>query len=106
MTITPILSMPNFAEPFIIKTDASRDGIGTVLQQQGKPIAYMSRAIGISKKSWSAYAKKMLAVVEVIRLWRPYLMGNKFIIQTDQRSLKYFLDQKIATLSNKSGLPN
>jgi len=39
----------------------------------------------------------MLAIVEAIRIWRPYLLGHKFFIQTDQRSLKYFLDQHVAT---------
>ena len=80
-----------------METDASGDGIGAVLQQQGKPIAFMSRALGISKKSWSTYTKEMLAVVEAIRMWRPYLLGRRFIIQTDQWSLKYLLEQRITT---------
>ncbi|KAA8525622.1 hypothetical protein F0562_007496 [Nyssa sinensis] len=39
----------------------------------------------------------MLAIVEAIRLWRPYLLGKKFFILTDQRSLKYFVEQRVAT---------
>ena len=97
MTTTPILAMPNFNDTFIVETDASGNGIGAVLQQQGKPIAFMSRALGVSKCSWSTYAKEMLAVVEAIRVWRPYLLGQHFIIQTDQRSLKYLLEQRITT---------
>lgn len=65
--------------------------------QQGRLIAYMSRALGVTKRSWSAYAKEMLAKVEAIRLWRPYILGHKFYILTDQRSLKFFLEQQIAT---------
>ncbi|KAB5521739.1 hypothetical protein DKX38_026058 [Salix brachista] len=68
MTTTPILAMPNFNDTFIVETDASGNGIGAVLQQQGKPIAFMSRALGVSKCSWSTYAKDMLAVVEAIRI--------------------------------------
>jgi hypothetical protein len=68
--------MPNFNETFTVETDASGDGIGAILQQQGKPIAFMSRALGVSKKSWSTYAKEMLAIVEAIRMWRPYLLGR------------------------------
>jgi hypothetical protein len=51
MTTTSILAMPNFNETFTVETDASGDGIGAILQQQGKPIAFMSRALGVSKKS-------------------------------------------------------
>ena len=97
MTTTPILAMPKFNDAFTIETDASREGIGAVLSQQGKPVAYMSRALGMTKKSWLTYAKEMLAIVEAIRTWRPYLLGQKFYIQTDQRSLKYLLEQRIAT---------
>lgn len=57
----------------------------------------MSHALGVTKKSWSTHAKEMLAIVEVIRVWRPYLLGSKFFIQTDQRNLKYFLEQRLAT---------
>ena len=97
MTSTPTLAMPNFTEPFTIETDASGNGIGAVLTQHHRPIAYMSRALGITKQTWSIYAKEMLAIVEAIRLWRPYLLGRKFYIKTDQRSLKFFLDQRVST---------
>lgn len=57
MTTTPTHTMPNFSEPFIIESDASRDGIGEDLTQQGKPITFMSRASGTTKRLWSVYAK-------------------------------------------------
>ena len=85
--------MPNFNEPFVIESDASGAGIRAVLTQQGRPIAFMNRALGITKQSWSTYAKEMLAIVQAIRTWRPYLLGQKFYIQTDQRSLKYLMEQ-------------
>lgn len=98
MNTTLILAMPNFNDSFTIETDASGDRIGVVLTQQGKPIAFMSRTLGLTKKSWSTYAKEMLAIIEAIRLWRPYLLGRKIFIQTDQHNLKYFLEQCVATL--------
>ena len=61
----------------------------------------MNQALGISKRSWSVYAKEMLAIVEAIRIWRPYLLGRKFIIRTDQKSLKYLLEQRITTLDQQ-----
>ncbi|GKA53263.1 retrovirus-related pol polyprotein from transposon 17.6 [Tanacetum coccineum] len=60
MTTTPMLSMPNFEEPFVIESDASDDGIGAMLSQKGRPVAFMSRALGVTKRSWSRYAKEML----------------------------------------------
>ncbi|KAE8676551.1 hypothetical protein F3Y22_tig00111584pilonHSYRG00153 [Hibiscus syriacus] len=101
MTSTPTLAMPNFTEPFSIETDASGNGIGVVLTQQNRPISYMIRALGITKQTWSIYAKEMLAIVEAIRLWRPYLLGHKFYIITDQRSLKFFLDQRVSNLEQQ-----
>jgi len=79
MTSTLTLVMPNFDEPFVIESDASGDGIGVVLSQQQRPIAFMSRALGLSKRTWSTYAREMLAIVVVVQLWRPYLLGRKFL---------------------------
>ena len=66
MTTTPTLAMPNFQQPFTIKSDASGEGTGAVLTQQGKPIAFMSRALGVSKLSWSIYTKEILAIIHAI----------------------------------------
>ena len=101
MTTTPTLAMPNFNEPFIIESDASGDSIGAILSQQGRPIAFMSRALGTTKWSWSTYAREMLAIIQAIQTWRPYFLGRKFYIHIDQRSLKYLLEQRITTLEQQ-----
>ena len=92
MTTTPTLALPDFTKPLIIQTDASGDGIGEILTQEGRPIAYMSRSLGIAKQNWSTYAREMLAIVIAIRTWRPYLLGRRFTIQTDQCSLRFLLE--------------
>nr|GLL19764.1 hypothetical protein CK203_107764 [Ipomoea trifida] len=97
MVTAPTLAMLDFSYPFTIETDASGCGIGAVLSQRGHPIAFMSQALGRSKLSWSIYAKEMLAILTAIRLWRPYLLGRRFYIFTDQKSLKYLLEQRIGT---------
>ena len=68
MSSTPTLAMPNFHETFIVETDASGEGIGTILQQQARLIDYMSRALSTLKKAWSTYNKEMLAIVEAVRM--------------------------------------
>jgi hypothetical protein len=57
----------------------------------------MSKAIGPRKQGWSVYSKEMLAIMEAIRLWRPYLMGRHFQIWTDHKSLRFFLEQRVVT---------
>lgn len=89
-----------------VEMDASNDGIWAVLSHQGRPIAFMSKALGVSKRAWSIYPKDMLAIMEEVIIWRPYLFGRKFIICSDQCSLKYFLEQKTNTRSNSDGLQN
>lgn len=97
MTTTPTLALPDFTMPFIIQTDASGDGIGAVLTQNGRPIAFLSRSLGVAKQNWSTYAREMLAIVVAVRTWRPYLLGRRFTIQTDQKSLRFLLEQRILT---------
>lgn len=95
MTQSPVLTLPNFTKPFVVECDASNTGIGGVLMQEQRPVAFFSRALDGRKLALLAYDKEMLALVLAVRKWRPYLMGQKFIIRTDQRSLKYLWEQKI-----------
>lgn len=57
----PVLALPDFSQPFIIETDASDYGIGAVLQQNGHPIAYVSKALGPRTQGLSTYEKESLA---------------------------------------------
>ncbi|XP_057495630.1 uncharacterized protein LOC130780625 [Actinidia eriantha] len=82
--------------PFGLCNAPSTFQIGTSICY-GRPLAYMSKAIGPRKMGWSVYSKEMLAIVEAIRLWRPYLLGRRFQIWTDQRSLRFFLEQRVVS---------
>ena len=75
-----------------------------MLVQEGRPVAFMSKALGPMKRVWGAYARELLAVVHAVKVWRPYLMGRKFMIVTDQQALKHLLEQKIATLDQQKFL--
>jgi hypothetical protein len=95
MTTPPVLILPNFSIPFQLETDASGTGLEAVLMQQGCPIAFFSKALGPKAQASSIYEKEALAILEALRKWRHYLLGNKLIIRTDQRSLKYLSSQKL-----------
>ena len=97
MTTTPVLALPDFSKPFIIESDAYGGGIGAVLMQEGRPIAYMSKMLGPKHLSLSTYEKEMMAIIHAVHKWRPYLLARHFVIRTDHQSLKYFLDSPALT---------
>lgn len=93
----PILALPDFSKQFTVETDAAKTGIGAVLMQDNHPISYISRALGPRHQNLSVYEKELLAVVHAVQTWNAYLAHAKFIICTDQKSLKFLLEQKIST---------
>ncbi|KAJ4821432.1 polyprotein [Rhynchospora pubera] len=104
MTQAPVLAMPDFTQPFIIEVDACDKGIGAVLMQGKRPIAFISKSLGIKSQGLSTYEKEFLALLTAINKWRHYLVGGLFIIRTDQISLKYLLEQRIHTTMQYKGL--
>jgi hypothetical protein len=78
--------------------------LGGVLMQDQKPIAFISQALQGRNLAMSTYDKEMLALVLAIQKWRPYLMGRKFIVRTNHKSLKYLWEQKITTIAQQRWL--
>uniref|UniRef100_A0A453DET6 Reverse transcriptase/retrotransposon-derived protein RNase H-like domain-containing protein n=2 Tax=Aegilops tauschii subsp. strangulata TaxID=200361 RepID=A0A453DET6_AEGTS len=93
----PVLALPDFQQRFIIETDASDRGIGAILQQQGHPIAFMSKALSPRYQGLSTYEKEYLAIVVAVDQWRPYLQHAEFDILTDQKSLTHLEEQRLTT---------
>ena len=96
-----VLALPDFIKPFIVECDASGLGLGAVLIQDHRPIAYHSQALKGSKLSFSTYEKELLALVVTMKKWRPYLLGRPFVIKTDHHSLKYLLKKRVGTLAQQ-----
>jgi len=95
MSHTPVLTLPNFQEPFTVEIDACADGIGAVLMQKGQPIAFLSKALGEKHKNLSIYEKEFLALIMTVERWRHYLQRQEFIILTDHKSLAYLQEQNL-----------
>ncbi|GJZ49825.1 putative reverse transcriptase domain-containing protein [Tanacetum coccineum] len=90
----PILALPQGAENFIVYCDASHKGLGAVLMQNEKVIAYASRQLKIHEKNYTTHDLELGAVVFALKLWRHYLYGTKCTVFTDHKSLQHILNQK------------
>ncbi|KAL4347798.1 hypothetical protein GQ457_17G006860 [Hibiscus cannabinus] len=97
MTSAPVLALPNFQQVFVIETDASAYGVGAVLMQNGKPLAYFSKGLGAKHQAMSIYDKEMLAVLLAVKKWSSYLVGRHFKIKTDHQSLKFLSGNQATT---------
>ncbi|XP_060964053.1 uncharacterized protein LOC133033355 [Cannabis sativa] len=90
----PVLTLPKSDEKFVIYCDASKQGLGCVLMQSGKVIAYASRQLKEYEQRYPTHDIELAAVVFALKVWRHYLYGEKCEIYTDHKSLKYFFTQK------------
>lgn len=97
MTKAPVFALPNFDEDFIVETDASGLGMGVVLCQNGHPICYFSKKFCTQMLNSSTYVRELCAITSAVKKWRTYLLGRKFTIYTDQRSLRELMTQVVQT---------
>src|ERR1043166_295006 len=97
----PILTLPEENENFVVYCDASHQGLGCVLMQNGKVIAYASRQLKIHEKNYTTHDLELGAVVFALKIWRHYLYGTKCTIFTDHKSLQYILDQKMLNMRQR-----
>ncbi|GJZ61875.1 putative reverse transcriptase domain-containing protein [Tanacetum coccineum] len=87
-------SLPGGLEDFVVYCDASGLGLGCVLMQRGKVIAYASRLLKIHEKNYTTHDLELGAVVFALKIWRHCLYGTKSIIYTDHKSLQHICSQK------------
>lgn len=94
LTTSPVLILPESGVGYVIYTDASHQGLGCVLMQRDRVVAYASRQLRTHEKNYPTHDLELAAVVFALRLWRHYLMGESFEIFTDHKSLKYLFSQR------------
>ncbi|GJV29434.1 retrovirus-related pol polyprotein from transposon TNT 1-94 [Tanacetum coccineum] len=90
----PILALPDGPDDFVVYYDASGLGLGCVLMQKDKVIAYASRQLKIHEKNYTTYDLELGAVMFALKIWRHYLYGTKSVIYTDHKSLQHIFSQK------------
>ena len=93
LTSALILAQPDLAKPFVVYCDASGNGLGCVLMQEGRVIAYASRQLRKHEITYSTHNLELAAVVHALKIWRHYLLGSKCHVYTDHKSLKYIFTQ-------------
>ena len=100
----PILVLPESGKRFMVYTDASRIGLGCVLMQDGKVIAYASRQLKKHERNYPTHDLELAAVVFALKSWRHYLFGEAWDIFTNHKSLKYIFTQKELNLRQRRWL--
>ncbi|KAH0679995.1 hypothetical protein KY290_022105 [Solanum tuberosum] len=94
LTNALVLTLPEGTQGFVVYCDASRVGLGCVLMQNGKVIAYASRQLKVHEKNYPTHDLELAAVVFALKIWRHYLYGVHVDIFTDHKSLQYVFTQK------------
>ncbi|GKB22532.1 putative nucleotidyltransferase, ribonuclease H [Tanacetum coccineum] len=90
----PILALPEGNDDFVVYCDASLQGLGAVLMQREKVIAYASRQLKPHEENYTTHDLELGAVVFALKIWRHYLYGTKCTVFTDHKSLQHILDKK------------
>nr|GEX11182.1 putative reverse transcriptase domain-containing protein [Tanacetum cinerariifolium] len=90
----PILALPKGSENFVVYCDSSHKGLGAVLMQKERIIAYTSCKLKIHENNYTIHDFELGAVVFALKMWRHYLYGTKCVVFTDHKILQHILDQK------------
>src|SRR3954471_21695524 len=94
LVTAPVLCLPDIQKDFQVYCDASRQGLGSVLIQDGKVVSYTSRQLKNREHNYPTHDLELASVVHALKVWRHYLMGKHCDVYTDHKSLKYIFTQK------------
>jgi hypothetical protein len=104
LTTAPVLIMPDTHKGFDVYCDASQQGLGCVLMQEGRVVAYASRQLRKHEQNYPTHDLELAAIVHALKIWRHYMIGIKCQIFTDNKSLKYIFTQRDLNLRQRRWL--
>jgi hypothetical protein len=104
LTTTPVLTMPDMKKSFSIYCDASGQGLGCVLMQDGHVIAYASRQLRKHEEKYPTHDMELATVVHAFKIWRHYIIGKRCEVYSDHKSLKYKFTQPDLNLRQRRWL--
>ena len=93
LTTAPILIVPDRGQGYTVYCDASRAGMGCVLMQSGRVVAYGSRQLKNHEQNYPTHDMELPAIVFALKIWCHYLYGEEFEVYSDYKSLKYIFTQ-------------
>ena len=93
LTEASVFTQPTCSKEYVIFSDASLNGLGCVLMQEGKVVVYASRQLKSHKKNYPTHDLELAAIVFALKIWRHYLYGEKCFIYSDHKSIKYLPSQ-------------
>ena len=92
--LLPLSSLPEGMDDFVVYSDAYNKGLGCVLMQRGKVIAYASRQLKDAETRYTTHDLELAAIVFALKIWRHYQYGTKCKLYTDHKSLQHVFTQK------------
>jgi hypothetical protein len=104
LTTAPVLTMLDMEKPFLIYCDASGQGLGCVLMQDGHIVAYASRQLRKHEEKYTTYDLELAAMIHALKIWRHYIIGKRCKVYSDHQSLKYIFTQPDLNLRQRRWL--
>lgn len=104
LTNAPVLVILEGNQDLVIYTDACGSSLGMVLMRRGCVVAYASRQLRPSEVSYATHILELTAIIFALKIWRPYLLGERFILYIDLKSLKYLFSQKYLNMQQQGWL--
>ena len=103
LTNAPVLVVPDGNHGLVVYTDACGIGLGAVLMQKGKVIAYASRQLRPHEVRYPTHDLELEAVIFALKIWRHYLLEEKIELYIDHKSLRYLFSQKELNMRSRGG---